>query len=59
MGVGSLPPSPPPPSPLPGALYSSVEEDGLNGVVGFTVAFGLRLLSVFLFFPPREEDLCT
>ena len=38
--------SPPP----PGALYSSVEEDGLNGVVGFTVAFGLRLLSVFLFF---------
>ena len=46
MGFGSLPPFPPPPE----ALYSSVEEDGLKGVVGFTVAFGLRLLSVFLFF---------
>ena len=56
MEVGSLPPSSPLP---PGALNSSVEEDSLKGVVGFTVALGLRLLSVFLFFPPREEDLCT
>ena len=33
-------------SPPPEALYSSMEEDGLNGVVGFTVAFS------FPFFPP-------
>ena len=37
----------------PEALYSSVKEDGLNGVVGFTVAFS------FPFFPPGEEILCT